>query len=84
MTMQEACKVVRDGVRPGLRGPGCASIITPDGRNWGLASDYGDGDLVECYADDGTLLVRCDASQVVTPVDVVRWSCDELGDRYID
>lgn len=77
MTVAEAIKTVRDGIRPGLRGAGCATILMADGNPLGFhpANIWG----LERMADAE---IDAEYGGESREVSDVTWTCDDSGAIY--
>ena len=79
MTISQAIHEVKSGVRPGLRGIGCATIVMEDGARFALADQSGEPLLLRATDSE---VEAIPAAQVAGEVEAVEWSCDESGAIY--
>lgn len=83
MNIKEAILEVKDGIRNGLRGIGCATLCADDGRKYHLLDELGIAVLV-LFSDRGDVIERIIPPESLVGVGniSVEWSCDESGAIY--
>lgn len=79
MNMQQAISEARKMVRPGIRGLGTMTLHAADGKSYGILAlnGYGLGILID---GEGKEVL---AESVISEIESVTTSVDELGGRYI-